>query len=93
MGVEITRSPNVPDIAPRAMSPLFSDEAIKKSVEKEFAAIVEPGASGAAVALVTAQGVKVAVAQRIGEHWRVVVQGGMDWKGHMDGQVKVLAQW
>lgn len=71
----------------------FSEEDIRLSVEEAFTNVVPPDARGGVVAVATREGVKVAFAQRIHEHWQVVVQGNVDYKGRMSGQVKVLGHW
>lgn len=85
MGVDIQHAPGL------RLSP-FDPATIRKSVE-DLVATMPPDAKGALVAVATMDGVKVAVAHKFNQDWKMVVQADVTYHGEVDGQVKLIGSW
>ena len=71
----------------------FSHHNIQESLDALFAGAVPEGSHGAAVAIATKDGVKVALAHRLNDIWQVSLTGSVDYHGHLEGEAKLLASW
>lgn len=71
----------------------FSPKALQKAVEAELVKAVPEGQNGALVAVATAQGVKVAVAARVGKGWDVLGVLEKPYDGPLTGSAMVVKKW
>lgn len=71
----------------------FSHAALQKAVERVVAESVPEGKHGALVATMTAEGARVAVAAKIGEHWQVVGVLEKKHDGPITGAGSIVATW
>lgn len=56
-------------------------------------ATLEPGYNGAFVAVLTTEGAKLAIVDRINETWSVSAYAAGKWEGPLEAGVEILAKW
>lgn len=78
---------------PALNRPLFSPSALQTAVRAAVTDIVPEGKNGALVAVATTQGIKVAVAARVGNGWEVVGVLEKPHDGPLAGAAQVTKVW
>lgn len=66
---------------------------IQKSIEQALETAVPPGKRAAVVAVADPTGVKLGVAARLGDHWKLAGDVERDWSGAVTGSVGVAGSW
>lgn len=72
---------------------MFEPEHLRQYVEAEIAKQLPEGANGRIYAVVDLNGVRIAWAQRLGEHWQVAAVAEKPWEGPVEGSLAVKASW
>lgn len=72
---------------------LFSPKSLQRAVESAIANTVPDDKHGALVAVVTTEGIRVAVGARMGAHWQVVGVLEKPHNGPVTGMASVLTTW
>lgn len=82
-----------PSDTPALNRPLFSPSALQSAVRAAVTDIVPEGKNGALVAVATTQGIKVAVAARVGNGWEVMGVLEKPHDGPLEGAAQIVRAW
>jgi hypothetical protein len=68
-------------------------ESGRRAIEEYLVQVIPPGATGAALGVITKDGISFGAAMRLGDRWELA--GGVEraWSGDISGQVVVMGSW